>query len=165
MDLTLRRAAAGDVPAIVALLADDPIGASRETPDDREPYAASFRAIDADPNQMLVVVERSDRVVATMQLTFIPGLSRRGTWRAQIEGVRVASTERGAGYGEQLMRWAIEQARQRGCALVQLTSDARRAEAHRFYERLGFVASHTGFKLALEPADQGHDPLVSPPAG
>lgn len=149
MELTLRAATAADVPAIVTLLADDPIGAARETPDDREPYDASFKAVAADPNQLLVVGERDGRIVATMQLTFIPGLSRRGTWRAQIEGVRVAAEERGSGLGEQLMRWAIEQARKRGCALVQLTSDARRTDAHRFYERLGFVATHTGFKLAL----------------
>jgi ribosomal protein S18 acetylase RimI-like enzyme len=149
MELTVRRATSHDVPAIIALLADDPIGAARETPDDREPYDVSFKAVDDDPNQLLVVGERDARVIATMQLTFIPGLSRRGTWRAQIEGVRVATAERGGGVGEQLMRWAIEQARSRGCALVQLTSDARRAEAHRFYERLGFVASHTGYKLSL----------------
>lgn len=149
MPLTIRRATADDLSAIIALLADDPIGAARESPDDREPYVASFKAIEADPNQLLVVGERAGRVVATMQLTFIPGLSRRGTWRAQIEGVRVASDERGAGHGERLMRWATDRARDQGCALVQLTSDVRRPEAHRFYERLGFVASHTGFKLAL----------------
>ena len=149
MELTVRRATSQDVPAIIALLADDPIGAARETPDDREPYDVSFKAVDDDPNQLVVVGERDGRVIATMQLTFIPGLSRRGTWRAQIEGVRVATAERGGGVGEKLMRWAIEQARSRGCALVQLTSDARRAEAHRFYERLGFVASHTGYKLSL----------------
>ncbi len=149
MEFTIRQATVTDVPAIVALLADDEIGASRETPHDRAPYDESFAAIAADPNQMLVVGERDGQIVATMQLTFIPGLSRRGTWRAQIEGVRVASTARGDGLGEELMRWAIEQARSRGCALVQLTSDARRQDAHRFYERLGFVASHTGFKLAL----------------
>lgn len=138
-----------DLPAIIALLADDEIGAARETPDDREPYEASFGAIDADPNQLLAVGERGGQVVATVQVTFIPGLSRRGTWRAQIEGVRVASSARGAGLGESLVRWAIEQARGRGCALVQLTSDTRRQQAHRFYGRLGFEASHTGFKLAL----------------
>jgi GNAT superfamily N-acetyltransferase len=98
---------------------------------------------------LLVVGERGGETIATMQLTFIPGLSRRGTWRLQIEGVRVASTARGDGLGDELIRWAIDQARSRGCALVQLTSDARRQDAHRFYEHLGFVASHTGFKLAL----------------
>ena len=149
MGFSIRRANVADVPAIIDLLADDEIGASREMPDDRAPYDESFGAVAADANQLLVVGERDGQVVATMQLTFIPGLSRRGTWRAQIEGVRVASSARGHGLGEELIRWAIEQARERGCALVQLTSDARRQDAHRFYERLGFTASHTGFKLAL----------------
>ena len=149
MEFGIRQATVADVPAIVALLADDEIGATREKPDDRAPYDESFAAIAADPNQLLVVGEHNRRVVATMQLTFIPGLSRRGTWRAQIEGVRVASSARGHGLGEELIRWAVDRARGRGCALVQLTSDARRQDAHRFYERLGFTASHTGFKLAL----------------
>lgn len=150
MEFTIRHATVTDVPAIIELLADDEIGATRETPHDRAPYEESFAAIAADPNQLLVIGERGGQIVATMQLTFIPGLSRRGTWRAQIEGVRVASAARGGGLGEALMRWAIEQARQRRCALVQLTSDDRRREAHRFYQRLGFTASHTGFKLPLE---------------
>ncbi|WP_216853075.1 GNAT family N-acetyltransferase [Phytoactinopolyspora halotolerans] len=152
--LALRRATIDDVPAIIALLADDELGRRREMPDDRDPYDASFAAIDADPHQLLVVGESNGDIVATMQLTFIPGMSRRGTWRAQIEGVRVASSARGAGIGERLIRWAVEQARDRGCALVQLTSDASRTGAHRFYARLGFVASHTGFKLDLSPADR-----------
>lgn len=149
MHLTLRRARLEDVPAMIALLADDEIGATREAPDDREPYDASFAAIDADANQLLVVGERDGRIIATMQLTFIPGLSRRGGWRAQLEGVRVASAARGDGIGEYLVRWAVDRARERGCAMLQLTSDNRRAEAHRFYERLGFIASHTGFKRPL----------------
>ncbi len=149
MHLTLRRARLEDVPAMIALLADDEIGATREAPDDREPYDASFSAIDADANQLLVVGERDGRIIATMQLTFIPGLSRRGGWRAQLEGVRVASAARGDGIGEYLVRWAVDRARERGCAMLQLTSDNRRAEAHRFYERLGFIASHTGFKRPL----------------
>lgn len=149
MHLTLRRARLEDVPAVIALLADDEIGATREAPDDREPYDASFAAIDADANQLLVVGERDGRIIATMQLTFIPGLSRRGGWRAQLEGVRVASAARGDGIGEYLVRWAVDRARERGCAMLQLTSDNRRAEAHRFYERLGFIASHTGFKRPL----------------
>lgn len=149
MEFSIRQATAADVPAIIALLADDDIGATREAPEDRAPYEESFAAIAGDPCQLLVVGERDGHIVATMQLTFIPGLSRRGTWRAQIEGVRVASSARGLGLGEKLIRWAIERARERGCALVQLTSDARRQDAHRFYERLGFTASHTGFKLQL----------------
>ncbi|HEX5995868.1 MAG TPA: GNAT family N-acetyltransferase [Jiangellales bacterium] len=149
MEFSIRQATVADVPAIIALLADDDIGATREAPEDRAPYEESFAAIAGDPNQLLVVGERGGHIVATMQLTFIPGLSRRGTWRTQIEGVRVASSARGLGLGEKLIRWAIERARERGCALVQLTSDARRQDAHRFYERLGFTASHTGFKLQL----------------
>jgi GNAT superfamily N-acetyltransferase len=149
VELSLRQAHHSDVPAIIALLADDELGRARETPDDRDPYDASFADIDRDPNQLLLVGESEGKVVATMQITFIPGLSRRGTWRAQIEGVRVAASARGHGFGEQLITWAVDQARTRGCALVQLTSDTSRVDAHRFYERLGFVASHTGFKLAL----------------
>jgi ribosomal protein S18 acetylase RimI-like enzyme len=149
VDLRIRRATSDDVPAIVALLADDALGRARESAVDHERYEAAFDAIDSDPHQLLTVGELAGAVVATMQLTFIPGLSRRGAWRAQIEGVRVASTARGRQLGEQLVRWAVEQARARGCALLQLTSDNRRPDAHRFYQRLGFVASHTGFKLDL----------------
>jgi GNAT superfamily N-acetyltransferase len=149
VDLRIRRATSHDIPAIVALLADDALGRARESAVDHERYEAAFEAIDSDPHQLLAVGELAGAVVATMQLTFIPGLSRRGAWRAQIEGVRVATTARGRQLGEQLVQWAVEQARARGCALVQLTSDNRRPDAHRFYQRLGFVASHTGFKLDL----------------
>nr|WP_229789969.1 GNAT family N-acetyltransferase [Pilimelia terevasa] len=131
------------------MLADDPLGAARESPDDLTPYAAAYAVIDADPHQLLAVAERDGRVVGTLQLTFLPGLARRGTTRAQIEAVRVASGERGSGLGATLMEWAVEQARDRGCGLVQLTSDSSRTDAHRFYERLGFKASHVGFKLDL----------------
>ncbi len=149
MDVTFRLAVTSDVPAIVAMLADDQLGATRETPHDVEPYEHAFAVIDGDPNQMLVVGESAGRVLATLQLTFLPGLSHRGAWRAQIEAVRVDASARGEGVGERLVRWAIGQARVRDCALVQLTSNTSRTDAHRFYERLGFVASHTGFKLAI----------------
>ncbi|AZM47220.1 GNAT family N-acetyltransferase [Streptomyces sp. WAC 06738] len=148
-DLAIRRATAADVPAIVAMLADDPLGATRETPDDPAPYEDAFVRIDADPGQHLVVAERDGRVVGTVQLTVIPGLSRRGATRALIEAVRVHREERGGGLGTQLIEWAVEEARRRGCAVVQLTSDATRTDAHRFYERLGFAASHVGFKRML----------------
>lgn len=148
-DFTFRRATAEDIGAIVAMLADDPLGAKRETPDELGPYEAAFTAIDTDPQQLLTVAEREGRVVGTMQLTFIPGLSRQGASRALIEGVRIHSEERGSGLGTELTKWAVEKARERGCSLVQLTSDATRLDAHRFYERLGFTASHVGFKLAL----------------
>jgi GNAT superfamily N-acetyltransferase len=146
----LRRAAAADVPAIAALLADDVIGAVREAPGDLEPYRTAFAAVDADPAHLLVVVEDgAGSVVATLQLSLVPGLSRRGALRAQIEAVRVAPEQRGAGLGSALIRWAIDESRRRGAALVQLTTDLRRTDAHRFYERLGFVGSHLGMKLDL----------------
>lgn len=143
-----RRATAGDVPAIVALLADDLLGAAREKPGDPA-YDAAFAAIDADPNQLLVVVEQAGVVVGCLQITFIPGLSHRGLWRGQIESVRIAASERGSGLGRRVFAWAIEQCRARGCGLVQLTTDKTRADARRFYEALGFVASHEGMKLRL----------------
>ena len=148
----LRRAGARDVPAIVGLLADDELGASREAGADPEltPYRAAFAAIDADPGQLLLVVTAEDgRVAATMQLTFIPGLARRGALRAQIEAVRVGAGYRSRGLGEAMITWAIAEARRRGCRIVQLTSDKRRVHAHRFYQRLGFAATHEGFKLPL----------------
>lgn len=148
-DLEIRRATAADVPAIVAMLADDPLGATRETPDDPAPYEQAFARIDADPAQHLAVAERDGNVVGTLQLTVIPGLSRRGMTRALIEAVRVHRDERGSGLGTQLVEWAVEEARRQGCAVVQLTSDATRTDAHRFYERLGFEASHVGFKRML----------------
>ncbi|NDL59403.1 GNAT family N-acetyltransferase [Phytoactinopolyspora mesophila] len=131
------------------MLADDPLGAAREAPEELERYVAAFETIDADPHQFLAVAERDGEVVGTFQLTFISGLSRQGATRAQLEAVRVHSSARGSGLGRQLISWAIDEARRRGAALVQLTSDASRSDAHRFYERLGFEASHTGFKLAL----------------
>lgn len=148
-DVQFRRATEADLPAIVAMLADDVLGATRESPDDLTPYLAAFKGIEADPNQFLVVADRDGEVVGTMQLTFLPGLSRKGATRAQIEAVRVRGTERGTGLGSRLMVWAIDQARDRGCNLVQLTSDTARTDAHRFYEQLGFAASHLGFKLSL----------------
>lgn len=144
----LRRARAEDLPALVALLADDPLGAGREGTD-LAPYVAAFEAIDSDPRHLLVAGWSGGELVATLQLSFLPGLARNGAWRAQVEAVRVAAGVRGAGLGAQLLTWAIEEARRRGCALVQLTTDRSRVDAHRFYARLGFVASHEGFKLTL----------------
>ncbi|NJP51265.1 GNAT family N-acetyltransferase [Streptomyces sp. SBST2-5] len=149
-DLEIRAATADDIPAIVGLLADDPLGARRESPDDLRPYRTAFERLRSDPNQHLVVAVREGRVVGTLQLTIIPGLSRRGSTRSVIEGVRVQADERGSGLGSQLIEWAIEESRRQDCRLVQLTSDNTRTDAHRFYERLGFVASHVGFKLALQ---------------
>jgi GNAT superfamily N-acetyltransferase len=147
--LKVRAAHSGDVAKIVAMLADDALGATREAPDNLERYHSAFEAIDADPHQFLAVAERNGEVVGTFQLTFIAGLSRQGATRAQLEAVRVHSSARGSGLGRQLITWAIAEARRRGAVLIQLTSDASRTDAHRFYEGLGFEASHTGFKLAL----------------
>ncbi|TDD27159.1 GNAT family N-acetyltransferase [Kribbella turkmenica] len=145
----IRRATAADVAGIVAMIADDQLGANRESLDDLTPYLRAFESIDTDPNQALVVAERNDKVIGTLQLTIIPGLSRRGSTRGLIEAVRVAASARGSGLGTTLIEWAIEESRARGCALVQLTSDKTRTDAHRFYERLGFTNSHEGFKLGL----------------
>ncbi|MCX4738034.1 GNAT family N-acetyltransferase [Streptomyces antibioticus] len=148
-DLEIRPATTEDVPAIVALLADDPLGARRESPDDLTPYLTALERIGADPNQRLVVAVREGRVVGTLQLTIVPGLSRRGATRSIIEGVRVHADERGSGLGTRFIEWAIEESRRENCQLVQLTSDSTRTDAHRFYERLGFEATHVGFKLPL----------------
>ncbi len=143
-----RRATAADVPAIVALLADDVLGAAREKPGDAA-YDAAFAAIEADPNQFLAVVEEGGAVIGCLQLTFLPGLSHRGLWRGQIESVRIAASHRGGGRGRRMFDWAIERCRERGCGMVQLTTDRSRADARRFYESLGFTASHEGMKLVL----------------
>ena len=155
--ITFRRAAPGDLPSIVRLLADDPLGAKREAYAVPLPkcYYDAFAAIDRDPNNELVVVEGSDHaVIGVLQMTFIPYLTYQGGWRALIEGVRVAEEVRSAGVGRKLFLWAIERATARGCHMLQLTSDKARPDAIRFYESLGFVATHEGMKLHL-PLDQG----------
>jgi GNAT superfamily N-acetyltransferase len=149
-----RRASEGDVSGIVALLTDDVLGSAREGTDLR-PYHRAFAAIDSDPGQLLVVGEStsddssSSSIVATFQLSFIPCMSRNGALRAQIEAVRVSSGLRGNGVGSVMMEWAIGEARRRNCALVQLSSDKSRRDAHRFYEKLGFKAGAEGMKLFL----------------
>jgi GNAT superfamily N-acetyltransferase len=153
--IVLRRAEAGDLPAIVGLLAADQLGAARDgirDDADLRAYQQAFAVIDRDPAHVLVVVQAGDHVVATMQVSFLPGLARRGALRAQIEAVRVHEDFRRGGLGLAMLTWAIGEARQRGCALVQLTTDKSRTGAHRFYERLGFVASHEGMKLTLDRA-------------
>ncbi len=149
---TLRRARREDLSALIDLLAADALRANDDSsdPQHRGRYEAAFEAIDRDGAHTLVVVEdAAGAVVGTMQLTLIPGLARGGAARMQVEAVRVADSARGHGLGSAMMHWAIEEARSRGAALVQLTSDTRREDAHRFYERLGFTASHVGFKLFL----------------
>jgi GNAT superfamily N-acetyltransferase len=137
-----------DVPAIVALLADDILGAGREGSLD-DAYWKAFEQIAADPRNRLVVAEADGQVAGTLQLTLLPGMSRHGMLRAQIEAVRIAAPQRGQGLGRAMIEWAIAQAREQGCGLVQLTSDKRRPDAVRFYESLGFTASHEGLKLPL----------------
>jgi GNAT superfamily N-acetyltransferase len=148
--MPIRPARAEDVPAIAALLADDPLGRGRENPADLAAYRRAFDAVAAQGGNRILVAEADGAVVACLQLTIIPGLSRRGMTRALVEGVRVAAGARGGGLGAALLRHAIALARAEGCGLVELTSDASRQDAHRFYRRLGFVASHVGFKLILD---------------
>ncbi|WP_410582425.1 GNAT family N-acetyltransferase [Amycolatopsis sp. lyj-108] len=145
--MIIRQARREDVAAIVGMLADDQIGSTRDSADDLTPYLKAFEEIDADPAQLLIVADDGGEAVGTLQLSIIPGLARKGALRGQIEAVRVRASHRGSGLGGDLMRWAIDESRRRGCALVQLTSDVKREDAHRFYERLGFEATHTGFKL------------------
>lgn len=147
--LELRRATAGDLPALVAMLTDDPLGAGREDDSDLTPYRRAFDLVDADPAHVLLVAVDGDDVVGTLQLSVLPGLARRGASRGQIEAVRVAAGARGRGLGAAMIGWAVAESRRRGCGLVQLTTDRSRTDARRFYERLGFVASHEGMKLAL----------------
>jgi GNAT superfamily N-acetyltransferase len=152
----MRRARAVDLAAIVALLADDPLGSKRERsslpPDGR--YLAAFADIDADPAQLLAVAEVDGCLVGCLQLRVIPGLTRLGTRRAMIEGVPVASGSRGSDVGTRMVEWSKAQAIARGCGLLQLTTDCTRGDAQRFYERLGFEPSHVGMKLELPAATE-----------
>ena len=147
-----RDAVPDDLPAIVELLADDELGKLREDPSNVRlaAYREAFEEIVGDPNHTILVGESGSDVSAVLQLSYIPHLTYEGGWRAQIEGVRVARALRGSGVGRALVELAIERARARGCHLVQLTTDRRRPEALRFYERLGFLATHEGLKLHLE---------------
>jgi len=147
--LEIRSALSDDIPALVALYADDDFGQTRETVGADPIYREAFSAIDADPNHILAVAELDGEIAGTLLLSFIPGLSRNGAWRAQIESMRVSKALRGRGLGQQMLDWAVSEARSRGCALVQLTSDRRRPDAHRFYARAGVQPTHVGFKLDL----------------
>ncbi|WP_309127557.1 GNAT family N-acetyltransferase [Microbacterium sp.] len=154
-DGRLRRAAADDADAIIALLADDLISASRGdsvSVDDRPAYAAALGEVIGDPSNDLLVVESAGAIVGTFQLTLIPGMSRRGSRRLLVEAVRVRADQRSAGLGSAMMRWVTDVAAPGlGASIVQLTSDAARTDAHRFYERLGFTGSHRGFKFTVAP--------------
>jgi GNAT superfamily N-acetyltransferase len=151
--LEFRLAERADVPAILALLADDEISRQRgfgTVPEEVDAAVwAAFEAIDADPANELIVGVEDGEVAATCQLTFTPGLSRNGASRMTIEAVRVRSDRRGGGFGRLMMAYAVDRARERGCRIAQLTTDKRRTEARRFYESLGFTASHEGMKLVL----------------
>ena len=151
MSLGFRRATRADLPIIIQMIADDQIGRKRE--DASVPlnpaYLAAFEAIESDDNQFLAVAEREGQVIGCLQLTFIPGISRLGMWRGNIESVRVAKSLRGQGFGRAFFEWAIEMCRVRGCKLVQLTMDKSRKDASRFYQSLGFTPSHEGMKLSL----------------
>jgi GNAT superfamily N-acetyltransferase len=155
--LTIRVATADDLPQIVHLLRDDVLGRTRESADGplASSYVEAFAAIDADPNNELLVAFADSRLVATLQLTFTPSLSYQGSWRATIESVRTAADLRGRGIGAVLMSRAIDRARERHCRIVQLSTNKVRTDARRFYERLGFTATHEGMKLMLDEADDG----------
>lgn len=156
--MILRRARRDDVPAIVALLQDDFLGAGREVPKGAplpDAYYAAFEEIDGDPRGELVVAEEDGAVIGTMHLTLLPHLSSQGSRSLQLENVHVAARHRSKGIGRTMIEWALERARLRGCARVQLTSNKLRKDAHRFYERLGFVATSEGMKLALSARPRG----------
>ena len=149
--ITFRKSNRSDLLDIINLLGDDPIGQSREIVSDQidDRYSSAFEAIERDPNQLMAIAVDADRVIGCMQLTFIPGLSRTGMWRGQIEGVRISPSHRGSGLGKRFFDWAFDRFRERGCKLVQLTSDKERPDAIRFYGTLGFKASHEGMKLSI----------------
>ncbi len=150
--LNFRLATRADVPTLVAMLADDALGAQREQFTDPLPlaYYAAFEALDRDPNNELILACLGDRVIGMLQLTYIPSLSYQGGWRALIESVRVDAAYRSQGIGRQLMVWTLDRAKARGCHLAQLSTHKSRVDAHRFYERLGFEKSHVGMKLSLK---------------
>lgn len=149
--ITFRQAQQSDLETLVKMLANDPLGAQREHAQSplKQAYFNAFKSIDTDPNNELVVAIKSDQIIAMLQLTFIPYLTYQGSWRCLIEGVRVHQDFRGQGVGKQVFQWAINRAQEKHCHLLQLTSDKQRPDAIRFYESLGFRASHEGFKLNL----------------
>ena len=151
-ELAIRRAVRADVPVIVRMLADDFLGSQREQTSEPLPqsYFAAFEQIDRNPNHELLVAELDGEVIGTLHLMFLPSLSYQGGLRAQIESVRVAASHRSRGIGKQLVEFAILRAKERGAHIIQLTTEKNRVAAHRFYERLGFAASHLGMKLKLK---------------
>jgi ribosomal protein S18 acetylase RimI-like enzyme len=160
-DPTIRRATEADLEALVDLLADDEFGRQREDPSRPldAAYRAAFRELDADPNQVLVVLDLAGEPIGCLQITIIAGLAQRGSRRGQIEEVRIASARRNRGLGKWMLEHAVEECRKRGCSIVQLTTNKLRIDARRFYEQLGFVASHEGMKLTLELPDRSEHPV------
>ena len=152
MNLKFRQAAREDLPEIVRMLADDFLGQTRERCENPLPesYIKAFEEIAADKNNELVIAEIDGAIVGTLQITFTPSISFQGGKRATVESVRVDEKYRGRGIGKELMKWAINRAREENCFAVQLTTNADRADAHRFYENLGFNGSHLGMKLYLK---------------
>ena len=150
-DITIRIATINDLPAIVKLIADDNIVGKRE--EYREPlpekYLDAFEIIDAEPNNDLIVVESSNKILGTLQITYIPYIINKGEWRAVIEAVMVSKNFTGMGIGTKMLKWAIKKAKQRNCCMVQITTNKHRLDTHRFYERLGFKTTHEGMKLEL----------------
>lgn len=152
MSINLRAATERDLPSIVRMLADDFLGSQRERVEDSLPenYIKAFREIESDPNNELIIAEQDNEVIGTLQLTYTPSLSFQGSKRATVESVRVDAKYRGKGIGRKMMIWAMERAREKGCVSMQLTSHSDRKDAHRFYENLGFKATHVGMKIALK---------------
>ncbi|MBY0097954.1 GNAT family N-acetyltransferase [Mesobacillus maritimus] len=150
-ELNFRLATEQDLDKIVAMIADDPLGSKREKYEQPLPvsYRKAFQAITADPNNELIVACKGNDIVGVQQITYTPYLTYQGGWRATIEGVRTRSSERGKGVGTDLIQWGIQRAKKRGCHLIQLTTDKKRKDALRFYERLGFKATHEGLKMTL----------------
>jgi GNAT superfamily N-acetyltransferase len=148
MPLAYRAATPADLPFIIALIVEDSVVSTGDDPADaaHPDYVNALAEITGDPNEEMIVVEDEGAPVGCFQLSYLPGLMRRGMKRGQIEVVHVAETHRNRGIGGQMMRWALERCRQNGCSMVQLTSNKKRVDAHRFYERLGFMKSHEGFK-------------------
>lgn len=152
MDLTFRPATIDDLSEIVRMLADDFLGHTRERYKEPLPesYINAFREIEADPNNELIVAEADGQVVGTLQLTFTPSISFQGGKRATVESVRVDREHRRKGVGREMMFWSIDRAKEKGCVSMQLTTNAERTDAHRFYENLGFSGSHLGMKIKLK---------------
>ena len=150
-NLQFRAAALGDLSAVIRMLADDFLGQQREQLEDPLPecYTKAFTEIEADPNNELIVAELEGELIGTLQLTFTPSLSHQGSKRCTVESVRVDERHRGKGIGREMMLWAMERAKEKGCASIQLTTHNDRSDAHRFYESLGFSSTHTGMKLKL----------------